>query len=178
MLLVAATFITEEAGPSWIPVSRTSIMLLRPCRFIVVLAFAILASLHLAVAQGTAPAATSLVDKQQAILSQLATSTDTLEKELNQDGVDDATLVDIRLKLEGVSQKALETALAFRTRTAEINARLEQLGPVPAEGQPPEPDSVTAERNALSAEKAQINAVIGSAQTTSTVGGANSWAAG
>ncbi len=167
MLLVAATFITEVADPSWLPVSRTSIMLLRPCRFIVVLAFAILTTLHLAVAQSATPAATTLVDKQQAILSQLATSTDTLEKELDQDRVDDATLVDIRLKLEGISQKALESALAFRTRTAEINARLEQLGPAPADGQPPEPDSVAVERNALTAEKAQINAVIGSAQSLS-----------
>src|SRR5690606_8177652 len=113
--------------------------------FIVVLAFATLASLHLAVAESTAPAATKLVDKQQDALSQLATSTDTLEKELDQDSVDDATLVGIRLKLEGISQKALETALAFRSRTAEINARLEQLGPAPAEGQPPEPEAVTAE---------------------------------
>ena len=51
--------------------------------------------------------------------------------------------------------------LAFRPRLAEINARIEQLGPPPAEGQPPEPDIVTAERQALIAEKAEINAVLG-----------------
>ena len=40
-------------------------------------------------------------------------------------------------------------------------------GPPPAEGQPPEPDIVSAERSALVAEKAEINAVLGIAESLS-----------
>ncbi len=141
-------------------------MLLRPCRFIVVLAFAALACLQPVAAQEISPV-TPLIASQQQILQQLSATTDSLEKKVDQNGQDDAALVDIRLKLEGLSQQALESALAFRARTAEINTRLEQIGPPPAEGQPSEPDVVTAERNALAAEKAQINAVIGMAQSES-----------
>ena len=152
-------------------------MLLRSCRFLPVLALAMLASLHLAAAQTVAAppvaptvaqAATStLIDRQQGVLDRLAASTGELEKKVDEDDQDDASLVDIRLKLQGISQQALESALAFRERTAEINGRLEQLGPPPAEGQPPEPQVVAGERNALTAEKAEINAVIGMAQSLS-----------
>ena len=52
-------------------------------------------------------------------------------------------LVDIRLQLEDLARQLLKSGLAFRPRIAEINARIEQLGPPPAEGQPAEPDIVT-----------------------------------
>ena len=61
----------------------------------------------------------------------------------------------------------LKSGLAFRPRIAEINARIEQLGPPPAEGQPAEPDIVSSERQALIAEKAEINAVLGAAESLS-----------
>ena len=48
----------------------------------------------------------------------------------------------------------------------EINARLEQLGPAPAAGQT-EPEIVTSERQALTSEKAEINAVLGQAESLS-----------
>lgn len=142
-------------------------MLLRPCRLVLFLAFAMLGLLHPAVAEEAARTATPLIESQQKILEQLSATTDGLEKKLGQDEMDDASLLEVRLKLQGMSQQALESALAFRERTSEINSRLEQLGPAPAEGQPPEPELVTAERNALAAEKAQINAVIGMAQSQS-----------
>ncbi|RVB01656.1 mechanosensitive ion channel family protein, partial [Mesorhizobium sp. M7A.F.Ca.CA.004.05.1.1] len=62
---------------------------------------------------------------------------------------------------------SLNSALAFRTRLGEINSRLEQIGPAPAAGQPPEPDIVSGERQALVSEKAEINAVISQAQSLS-----------
>lgn len=167
MLLVVATFIVEVAKPSWPSTSRTSTMLLRPHRFIVVLAFAILASLQFAVAEDAVPMASPLIDSQQKILQQLAARMDGMEKQIGQNDQDDAELLDMRLRLQAMSQQALESALAFRTRTAEINSRLEQLGPAPENGQPPEPDVVAAERAALSSEKGQINAVIGLAQSQS-----------
>ena len=48
---------------------------------------------------------------------------------------DDARLVEIRLKLEELSREpAVKSGVAFRPRLAEINARIEQLGPPPADG--------------------------------------------
>ncbi|OWK21637.1 hypothetical protein AJ88_18110 [Mesorhizobium amorphae CCBAU 01583] len=66
-----------------------------------------------------------------------------------------------------MSRAALTSALAFRSRLTDINNRIETLGPPPAAGQPQEPDIVTGERQALASEKAEINAVIASAQNLS-----------
>ncbi|HEY4192512.1 MAG TPA: mechanosensitive ion channel family protein [Mesorhizobium sp.] len=141
-------------------------MLQRFYRFAVVLALLALLPSG-AAAQSVSETANGLVAAQQQVIQQLTAKTDDLEKQMQQNGQDDAALVEIRLKLEGLSQRSLESALAFRSSTADINARLEQLGPGPAEGQPAEPDIVTAERDALIAGKAQINGVIATAQTLS-----------
>ncbi|MBZ9701333.1 MULTISPECIES: mechanosensitive ion channel family protein [unclassified Mesorhizobium] len=135
-----------------------------------VLMFALVVSAPLsfdASAQGLGQAPAGLVADQQKILQDLTTKTDNFDKKIQQDGDDDATLVDIRLQLEELSRQSLNSALAFRTRLSEINSRLEQLGPAPAAGQPPEPDIVSTERQALVSEKAEINAVIAQAQTLS-----------
>ncbi|WP_413771414.1 mechanosensitive ion channel domain-containing protein [Mesorhizobium sp. PAMC28654] len=118
-----------------------------------------------------APAASQapigLIADQQKMIQDLTVKTDGLEKKIQADGEEDSSLVDIRLQLEELSRESLNTALAFRPRLAEINARIQQLGPVPAAGQPAEPDIVAAERQALTSEKAEINAVIAAAQTLS-----------
>lgn len=143
-------------------------MFLRLLRFILVLTLAVSAPLSLAaVAQGLGQAPSGLVADQEKILQDLTTRTDDLEKKIQEDGEDDAVLVDIRLQLEELSRGALNNALAFRPRLAEINVRLEQLGAPPAAGQPAEPDIVTQERQALTSEKAEINAVIAAAQSLS-----------
>ncbi|SJM35664.1 mechanosensitive ion channel family protein [Mesorhizobium delmotii] len=143
-------------------------MLFRLLRFVLVLAIVASAPLSLdAVAQGLDQAASGVVADQQKILQDLTTRTDNLEKKVQEDGDDDASLVDIRLQLEEMSRGALNSALAFRPRLSEINARLDQLGALPAAGQPPEPDIVTSERQALASEKAEINAVIAAAQNLS-----------
>lgn len=143
-------------------------MLFRLLRFVLVLAIAASAPLSLdAAAQGLDQADSGVVADQQKILQDLTTRTDNLEKKIQEDGDDDASLVDIRLQLEEMSRGALDSALAFRPRLSEINARLDQLGAPPAAGQPPEPDIVTSERQALASEKAEINAVIAAAQNLS-----------
>ncbi|ESW80512.1 mechanosensitive ion channel protein [Mesorhizobium sp. LSJC285A00] len=137
-------------------------------RLILVLALVALAPHSFgAMAQGLGQAPAGLVADQQKILQGLTTKTDALEKKVQEDGVDDTTLVEIRLQLEELSRAALNSALAFRSRLGEINSRLEQLGAPPAAGQPPEPDIVTGERQALASEKAEINAVIAGAQNLS-----------
>ncbi|RWO03870.1 MAG: mechanosensitive ion channel family protein [Mesorhizobium sp.] len=143
-------------------------MLFRLLRFVLVLAIVASAPLSLdAAAQGLEQAASGVVADQQKILQDLTTRTDNLEKKIQEDADDDASLVDIRLQLEEMSRGALDSALVFRPRLSEINARLDQLAAPPAAGQPPEPDIVTSERQALASEKAEINAVIAAAQNLS-----------
>ncbi|RWN52271.1 mechanosensitive ion channel family protein [Mesorhizobium sp.] len=143
-------------------------MLFRLLRFVLVLAIVASAPLSLdAAAQGLEQAASGVVADQQKILQDLTTRTDNLEKKIQEDGDDDASLVDIRLQLEEMSRGALDSALVFRPRLSEINARLDQLAAPPAAGQPPEPDIVTSERQAMASEKAEINAVIAAAQNLS-----------
>jgi potassium efflux system protein len=143
-------------------------MLFRVLRLIVMLTLVVAAPLRFdASAQGLGQAPAGLIADQQKILQGLDAKTDALEKRIQEDGEDDATLVDIRLQLEELSRQSLNSALAFRTRLGEINSRLEQLGPAPAAGQPPEPDIVSGEREGLVAEKAEINAVIAVAQNLS-----------
>ncbi|MCA0032833.1 mechanosensitive ion channel family protein [Mesorhizobium sp. B263B2A] len=143
-------------------------MLFRLLRLIMVLTLVVSAPPSFeAMAQGVGQAPAGLVADQQKIIQGLTTKADNFEKQTQQDGEDDSSLVDIRLQLEELSRQSLNSALAFRTRLGEINARLEQLGPAPAAGQPEEPDIVSAERQALTSEKAEINAVISQAQALS-----------
>ncbi|TGV16690.1 mechanosensitive ion channel family protein [Mesorhizobium sp. M8A.F.Ca.ET.173.01.1.1] len=143
-------------------------MLFRLLRLILVLALVVSAPPSFeAMAQGVGQAPAGLVADQQKIIQGLTTKADNFEKQIQQDAEDDSSLVDIRLQLEELSRQSLNSALAFRTRLGQINARLEQLGPAPTAGQPEEPDIVSAERQALTSEKAEINAVISQAQALS-----------
>jgi len=111
--------------------------------------------------------AQSVIAEERPIIDSLKKQTADLSGQMDKSASSDETLVNLRLKLEDVSKKLLGVGLAFRPRLTEINARLEQLGSAPAEGQPPEPEIVTDERNRLTAEKAQINAMIGETEDTS-----------
>ena len=108
-----------------------------------------------------------LIAEQQGNIDALKRKVDDLEKQIAADRDDDAKLVEIRLALDDISHALLQSGLAFRPRLQEIAAKLEQLGPPPTDGQPPEPDIVTSERTALVAEKAEINAVLGAAESLS-----------
>lgn len=97
----------------------------------------------------------------------LVSRVDEIDKRIVGHSDDDAALVDDRLVLEGLLSETLAGGVAFRPRLTEINNRLEQLGPAPGSGQPPEPDLVTKERQALTAEKAEINVLLGQAEDLS-----------
>lgn len=143
-------------------------MLLRLLRLILAFTLIISASPSFeAMAQALGQGSAGLITDQQRVIQGLTAKTDDLEKKIQQDGEDDASLVDIRLQLEDLSRAALTSALAFRSRLTDINNRIEVLGPPPAAGQPAEPDIVTGERQALASEKAEINAVVASAQNLS-----------
>ncbi|MBX3576952.1 MAG: mechanosensitive ion channel family protein [Rhizobiaceae bacterium] len=115
-----------------------------------------------AVAQADAPPATDLIADQQRIILGYQQQTDELEKRIARSLDDDTKLVEIRVDLEAIVGSVLKSGQAFRPRLSEINARLEQLGSPPADGT--EPAIVTAERQSLIAEKAQINALLGIAE--------------
>ena len=108
-----------------------------------------------------------IIAEQQQIIDGLNKRTDDFEAKIEASRDDDTALVEIRLQLEDIARQLLKSGLAFRPRIADINARIDQLGPPPAEGQPAEPDIVSSERQALVAEKAEINAVLGSAENLS-----------
>jgi small-conductance mechanosensitive channel len=118
-------------------------------------------------AQGVGQAGPGIVSEQRHVIENLTKQTDELEKRIAVNAEDDARLVEIRLQLEELGRALLASGVAFRPRLSEINARVEQLGPPPADGQPPEPDIVTGERQTLVAEKAEINAVLGLAESLS-----------
>ncbi|MBN9245469.1 MAG: mechanosensitive ion channel family protein [Mesorhizobium sp.] len=117
--------------------------------------------------QASGQAKVAIVAEQQNVLQGLTAKVNDLEKQIGQNKDDDDKLVDIRLKLDGLSQEALQSALALRPRMAEINKRIEQIGPAPASGQPAEPEIVSHERQTLTSEKAEINAAIATAQALS-----------
>lgn len=147
--------------------SRQQIMFFRLLRLVLILALIVSAPSFDAMAQAIGQGSAALIAEQQKAIQDLTAKTDDLEKKIPLEAADDAGLVDIRLQLEDMSRAALTSALAFRTRLADINNRIEVLGAPPAEGQPPEPAIVTSERGALAAEKAEINAVIAGAQNLS-----------
>jgi small-conductance mechanosensitive channel len=120
-----------------------------------------------ALAQDPSPNGSPIVREQRAVMDSLRQRTDQLEKQIAANSEDDARLVDTRLQLEETERQLLLSSVAFRPRLTEINNRLDQLGPAPAEGQPPEPDMVASERQALLAEKAEINAALGVAEDQS-----------
>lgn len=110
---------------------------------------------------------TGVLAEQQSILDGLTAQIDQADKDIVANSDNDLRLVEIRLDLEEVLTKALASGVAFRPRVGEINARLEQIGPPPAKDEPPESERVAKERQALVAEKAEINVTLGRAEDLS-----------
>jgi small-conductance mechanosensitive channel len=105
--------------------------------------------------------------KVEQLISGFATRIDTLEQQMRVAAEDDNRLVDIRNQLETIGRELLAASVALGPRLNEINARLEQIGPPPAEGQPAEPAGLAEERTSLQQEKAAINALLGTAENLS-----------
>lgn len=114
--------------------------------------------------QGLPPS--DLPARAQAIAA-LSTQVDQIDKAIQAKSDDESFLVAKRTELEKLIQEILATGVGFRPRIEEINARLTTLGAPPAEGQPPEAEIVTTERQNLNSEKAEINATLGQAEDLS-----------
>ena len=68
-----------------------------------------------AMAQAIGHGSAALIADQQKVIQELGAKTDDLEKQIQQNVEDDATLVEIRLQLEDLTRAALTSALAFRS---------------------------------------------------------------
>ncbi|KAB2760357.1 mechanosensitive ion channel family protein [Brucella anthropi] len=118
--------------------------------------------------QQQAPApVSSVVQQQKPVINDLKQQTKRISDQLPKATSNDETLANLKLQLDSLSKKLLDAGVSFRPRLTEINTRLEQLGPAPSGDQPPEPTIVSEERARLTAEKAEINAIVGETEDTS-----------
>jgi potassium-dependent mechanosensitive channel len=89
-------------------------MFSRLLRFVLIVMLAFSApAMTGAFAQGVGQAPSGLIADQQKVLKDLVDKTNDLEKQIQENAKSDGKLVDIRLQLEDLSQKALTAALAF-----------------------------------------------------------------
>lgn len=111
--------------------------------------------------QAVQPIANDIVSVQKPVVEKLRKQTEDIAIDLNKTKNNDESLANIKISLENISKKLLDTGLAFRPRLSEINSRLDQIGPPPADGKPAESEVVATERARLAAEKAEINTALG-----------------
>ena len=110
---------------------------------------------------------TGILPEKRPVIEDLIKSVEDLNASIDAVNDNDSALVELQLKAEKAARDLLNESVAFRPRLSEINARLEQLGQPPADGQPPEAAGVTEERNRLLAEKSAINELLGRAENSS-----------
>ena len=119
---------------------------------------------------GVGPARTAgpeLVVQNRNRFTAIRSEADRLEARIPANSENDATLVEIRSVLEGLARELIQAGVSFRPRLAAINARLDEIGPARGADEPAEPEALTAERQGLIDEKAEINALLGEAETLS-----------
>ena len=113
------------------------------------------------------PVVSPAITQAEEELTAAETSITRLTRRVEENMTNDSSLVDLKVEAEELARSMLDIGVSLRPRLTEVKARLEQLGPPPAEGEPAEPDSVIAERTRLAAERAQINALTGRAEAVS-----------
>lgn len=113
------------------------------------------------------PIASPAITAAEEKLTQAEDTISQLSTKVDDNSDSDTSLVDLKLEVEALARSMLEIGVSLRPRLTEIKARADQLGAAPADGEPAEPDTVTAERTRLAAERAQINALTGRAETVS-----------
>ncbi|MEO4000053.1 mechanosensitive ion channel domain-containing protein [Mesorhizobium sp. CAU 1732] len=114
-----------------------------------------------------APGGSELLAGQQAVIRGIATEAGQLELRMRDNAEDDSVLVDVRNRLDELARRLISSGVTFRPRLSAINDRLDQIGPAPASDQPPEPPALRDERQELISEKAEINTLLGEAETLS-----------
>jgi potassium-dependent mechanosensitive channel len=87
-------------------------------------------------------------------------SLDQIEKELAAGAFDDAGLIEVQKRIDASRADIQKVTDALAPRAQAINGRIEQLGPPPAEGQPPESAEIAQERDAQAKAKKPIEEVL------------------
>ena len=111
------------------------------------LAFAVTAWMASAGAQTPAAAPPAPINVSTQRLDNAKTSLDQIRKSLSDSEVTDAALQNLRTELDPLSQSVQAVIADLSPRLDEVNTRLAQLGPKPADNAPPENPSISTERD-------------------------------
>ncbi|ULJ72977.1 mechanosensitive ion channel family protein [Rhizobium gallicum] len=117
--------------------------------------------------EAPAPLADTGLDQAVKEIEKAKAKLASLQDGVKQNADNDDALVSLSAQVDELGRHILTTSVNLRPRFDQIKSRLTELGDPPKEGQPPEAQIVTEERNALTAERAQINAVTGDAENLS-----------
>lgn len=122
------------------------------CHLLVILVFGLVAS---------TAAAQQVGDAEIAAVEQLRAQVDEIASQIELARESDSDLVTLAVRTNAIEQVLIDKGVELSPRFSQIKTRLDQLGPVPGEGEPDEPDIITDERIALSSERAIINQLLG-----------------
>ncbi|QWW66357.1 mechanosensitive ion channel family protein [Rhizobium sp. WYJ-E13] len=118
-------------------------------------------------APAEAPLANTGLDQALKDIDKAKNQLVSLQDRVKQNADNDDALVELAGQVDELGRGVIATSVSLRPRFDQIKSRLAELGEPPKDGQPPEAQIVTDERNALTAERSQINAVTGDAENLS-----------
>ncbi|RWX04074.1 mechanosensitive ion channel family protein, partial [Rhizobium leguminosarum] len=110
-------------------------------------------------AAAQAPLADTPLDQATKEIDKAKVQLTALQDGAKQNADNDDVLVGLATKADELSRAVITISVNLRPRFDQIKNRLAEIGDPPKDGQPPEAEIVTQERNALAAERAQINAL-------------------
>lgn len=122
------------------------------CRLFVILIFSLIAS---------SSSAQQIGDAEIAAVEQLRAAVDQIASKIEAATDSDANLVSLAVRTNEIEQQLIDKGVELSPRFSQIKTRIDQLGPIPGDGEPDEPDIITDERIALSSERAVINQLLG-----------------
>ncbi|WP_273756288.1 mechanosensitive ion channel domain-containing protein [Bartonella sp. MM73XJBT] len=96
-----------------------------------------------------------IIQQQQQIIKTLEQNTETLEKEFENKSEDERALVELRLRAQDISKRALEAAFVLRTPLNDINALLDQLTELHDDLK-----KTADERSVLIEKKVKVNSIV------------------
>ena len=109
--------------------------------------------------QSVAAAVEALQQKVRGALREAALALEDIRAKADDAAHEDATLADLKVEADKVSTAIADALAEIGARSALVSKRLEELGAPPEDGQA-EDASITADRERLQAERAEINAIV------------------
>ncbi|MEM8540984.1 MAG: hypothetical protein AAGF25_08510, partial [Pseudomonadota bacterium] len=100
-------------------------------------------------------------DAEIAAVEELRAAVDEIAAKIEDAKDSDSDLVSLAIRTNEIEQQLIDKGVELSPRFSQIKTRIDQLGPVPGDGEPDEPDIITDERIALSSERAVINQLLG-----------------